>query len=156
MSSSTRPGNSPGRMVAIAVLAIIALWAGTFAVSVILQRFTILYMTRAGETVQFDFRRRIDGFRLALPKRPQNGFQDGGRCVAFDDAGGAFTARAGYLYLSFPCMLAPVRPGAPQRFHGRCRKHGAWDTLEPAFEGAGAAVDDKSFHRTFTYDNLLR
>jgi ATP-binding cassette subfamily B protein len=41
------------------ITGIIALWAGTFTASVILQRLTILYMTRAGETVQFDFRRKI-------------------------------------------------------------------------------------------------
>ncbi|MGH7178138.1 MAG: ABC transporter ATP-binding protein, partial [Tepidisphaeraceae bacterium] len=40
-------------------LLIIGIWAGVFIVSVILQRFTILFMTRAGESVQFDLRRRL-------------------------------------------------------------------------------------------------
>lgn len=41
------------------VLATIALWTCVFIVSVILQRWTILIITRAGESVQFDFRRRL-------------------------------------------------------------------------------------------------
>jgi ATP-binding cassette subfamily B protein len=41
------------------ILDIIALWTLTFIASVILQRFCILFMTRAGETVQFEFRRKI-------------------------------------------------------------------------------------------------
>jgi ATP-binding cassette, subfamily B, bacterial len=41
------------------ILQIIAIWTLTFIASVILQRFCILYMTRAGETVQFEFRRKI-------------------------------------------------------------------------------------------------
>jgi ATP-binding cassette, subfamily B, bacterial len=41
------------------VLAILGLWTATFIGSVILQRLTILAMTRAGESVQFDYRRKI-------------------------------------------------------------------------------------------------
>ncbi len=41
------------------IVHIIAAWTAVFIGSVILQRFTILLMTRAGESVQFEFRRRI-------------------------------------------------------------------------------------------------
>ena len=41
------------------VLLVMAVWAGVFAASVVLQRLTILWMTRAGEAVQFTFRRRL-------------------------------------------------------------------------------------------------
>jgi ATP-binding cassette subfamily B protein len=41
------------------VVGTVAFWAAVFAVSVLLQRWTILIMTRAGESVQFDFRRRL-------------------------------------------------------------------------------------------------
>jgi ATP-binding cassette subfamily B protein len=41
------------------VLLVMAVWAAVFATSVILQRLTILWMTRAGEAVQFTFRRRL-------------------------------------------------------------------------------------------------
>jgi ATP-binding cassette subfamily B protein len=41
------------------IVHIIAVWTMVFIVSVILQRFTILLMTRAGESVQFEFRRKI-------------------------------------------------------------------------------------------------
>lgn len=38
---------------------LVALWGGVLAVAVILQRATIIIMTRAGETVQFDLRRAL-------------------------------------------------------------------------------------------------
>jgi ATP-binding cassette subfamily B protein len=38
---------------------VVLAWAGTFSIALILQRFNILVMTRAGETVQFDLRRRM-------------------------------------------------------------------------------------------------
>jgi ATP-binding cassette, subfamily B, bacterial len=38
---------------------ILALWTVTFIASVILQRLTIIFMTRAGESVQFDYRRKL-------------------------------------------------------------------------------------------------
>jgi ATP-binding cassette, subfamily B, bacterial len=38
---------------------IIGIWTSTFIVSVILQRFSLLILTRAGESVQFNYRRRI-------------------------------------------------------------------------------------------------
>lgn len=41
------------------VLEIIGLWALVFALSVLMQRWTILVMTRAGESVQFDFRQKL-------------------------------------------------------------------------------------------------
>ena len=41
------------------VVYIILLWTLTFIGSVILQRFTILWMTRAGENVQFTYRRKL-------------------------------------------------------------------------------------------------
>src|SRR5450432_2941405 len=41
------------------VLITITFWACAFTSSVILQRWTILIITRAGESVQFDFRRRL-------------------------------------------------------------------------------------------------
>jgi len=41
------------------IVHIIAAWTAVFIGSVIFQRFTILLMTRAGESVQFEFRRRI-------------------------------------------------------------------------------------------------
>ena len=41
------------------ILLVMLVWAGVFAASVILQRLTILWMTRAGEAVQFTFRRRL-------------------------------------------------------------------------------------------------
>lgn len=41
------------------VIAVIALWGSILAVAMVLQRITILIMTNAGETVQFDLRRRI-------------------------------------------------------------------------------------------------
>ena len=41
------------------VFIIVGLWSLVFITSVILQRLTILIMTRAGENVQFDFRRRL-------------------------------------------------------------------------------------------------
>jgi ATP-binding cassette subfamily B protein len=41
------------------VITTILIWAGVFLVSVLLQRWTILIITRAGESVQFDFRRRL-------------------------------------------------------------------------------------------------
>jgi ATP-binding cassette subfamily B protein len=41
------------------IVHIIEAWTAVFIGSVILQRFTILLMTRAGESVQFEFRRRI-------------------------------------------------------------------------------------------------
>jgi ATP-binding cassette subfamily B protein len=60
---STYTDTPAGRMSqgqAVAFLAVICLfWAGVVTVSVLLQRWTILVMTRAGETVQFDFRRKM-------------------------------------------------------------------------------------------------
>jgi len=41
------------------IVRIIVLWTLVFIASVIFQRFTILLMTRAGESVQFEFRRKI-------------------------------------------------------------------------------------------------
>jgi ATP-binding cassette, subfamily B, bacterial len=41
------------------IVGVIGLWTLTFMGSVILQRLTILAMTRAGENVQFDYRRKI-------------------------------------------------------------------------------------------------
>ena len=41
------------------ILLVMLVWAAVFAGSVILQRLTILWMTRAGEAVQFTFRRRL-------------------------------------------------------------------------------------------------
>jgi ATP-binding cassette, subfamily B, bacterial len=41
------------------LLLIVAMWGVTVAASVILQRWTILIMTRAGENVQFSFRRKV-------------------------------------------------------------------------------------------------
>ena len=41
------------------IVHVIAAWTAVFAGSVVLQRFTILLMTRAGESVQFEFRRKI-------------------------------------------------------------------------------------------------
>jgi ATP-binding cassette subfamily B protein len=41
------------------ILTTIGVWALVFAGSVLLQRWTILIMTRAGESVQFDFRRKL-------------------------------------------------------------------------------------------------
>src|SRR5580658_6568373 len=55
-------GQHPGISTAAAswhIVRIIATWTLVFIASVVLQRFTILLMTRAGESVQFEFRRRI-------------------------------------------------------------------------------------------------
>lgn len=41
------------------IVRIVGIWTIAFTGSVILQRFTILLMTRAGESVQFEFRRKI-------------------------------------------------------------------------------------------------
>lgn len=41
------------------LVGIIALWAASIVISLFLQRLTIIFMTRAGETVQFDYRRRM-------------------------------------------------------------------------------------------------
>ena len=41
------------------IVAVMGLWTSVFAASVVLQRLTILLMTRAGEAVQFNFRRRL-------------------------------------------------------------------------------------------------
>jgi ATP-binding cassette subfamily B protein len=41
------------------VALVVGMWALAFVGSVLLQRWTILIMTRAGESVQFDFRRRL-------------------------------------------------------------------------------------------------
>jgi ATP-binding cassette subfamily B protein len=41
------------------IIAVVALWTSVFAASVVLQRLTILLMTRGGEAVQFTFRRRL-------------------------------------------------------------------------------------------------
>jgi ABC-type multidrug transport system fused ATPase/permease subunit len=41
------------------IVHLIGIWALVFVGSVVLQRFTIIIMTRAGESVQFDFRRKI-------------------------------------------------------------------------------------------------
>ena len=41
------------------LLLVVLLWSAVFAGSVVLQRLTILLMTRAGEAVQFDIRRRL-------------------------------------------------------------------------------------------------
>jgi ATP-binding cassette, subfamily B, bacterial len=41
------------------IFMIIGIWSLVFITSVILQRLTIIIMTRAGETVQFDFRQRL-------------------------------------------------------------------------------------------------
>jgi ABC-type multidrug transport system fused ATPase/permease subunit len=54
------PGVSPGAA-SWHIVRIIAIWTLAFSGSVVLQRFTILLMTRAGESVQFEFRRRIFG-----------------------------------------------------------------------------------------------
>lgn len=47
------------RDASIKLMLIIGLWALVLAVSIVLQRYTILIMTRAGEAVQFTFRRRV-------------------------------------------------------------------------------------------------
>jgi len=41
------------------IIDILSLWTATFIVSVILQRATIIFMTRAGESVQFAYRREL-------------------------------------------------------------------------------------------------
>ena len=48
------------------LLGIIGFWAAVFAGSVILQRLCIIYMTRAGESVQFDLRRMMFGHLQTL------------------------------------------------------------------------------------------
>lgn len=55
-------GKMPGvsmRAASWHIVHIVGIWTAVFAVSVVLQRFTIIIMTRAGESVQFDFRRKI-------------------------------------------------------------------------------------------------
>jgi ATP-binding cassette subfamily B protein len=55
-------GKLPGVSQSIAcwhILHIMGSWTLVFVCSVILQRFTIIFMTRAGESVQFEFRRKI-------------------------------------------------------------------------------------------------
>jgi len=55
-------GKLPGASITAAtwhILYIIGIWTLTFIGSVVFQRFTIILMTRAGESVQFDFRRKI-------------------------------------------------------------------------------------------------
>ncbi len=49
---------TPGRAI-LHVSLIIGVWAVAVAVSLVLQRATILLMTKAGESVQFDFRKRM-------------------------------------------------------------------------------------------------
>jgi ATP-binding cassette subfamily B protein len=41
------------------LVAIIGLWAIATLISIVLQRYVIIYMTRAGESVQFDYRRKV-------------------------------------------------------------------------------------------------
>src|SRR5215213_9462320 len=41
------------------IVAVIGLWTSVFATSVVMQRLTILLMTRGGEAVQFTFRRKL-------------------------------------------------------------------------------------------------
>jgi ATP-binding cassette subfamily B protein len=55
-------GKYPGISVSSAswhIAEIIGIWTGTFIASVVLQRFMLLILTRAGESVQFNYRRRI-------------------------------------------------------------------------------------------------
>jgi ABC-type multidrug transport system fused ATPase/permease subunit len=48
------------------LVGIIAFWALVFVGSVVLQRLCIIYMTRAGESVQFDLRRKMFGHLQTL------------------------------------------------------------------------------------------
>ncbi|MFT3785354.1 MAG: ABC transporter ATP-binding protein [Tepidisphaeraceae bacterium] len=52
---ATTPASHGVKVLAIVVLA----WSIVTAISIVLQRYTILFMTRAGESVQFDYRRRV-------------------------------------------------------------------------------------------------
>jgi ABC-type multidrug transport system fused ATPase/permease subunit len=57
-ASATQPAADSGR--AIWTLGVIVLvWAATALVSIILQRWTIIIMTRTGEAVQFNYRKRL-------------------------------------------------------------------------------------------------
>ena len=56
---STADAEVSGGAVVRTLLLIIGLWLGATVLSVIFQRWTILLMTRAGEQVQFDYRRKI-------------------------------------------------------------------------------------------------
>jgi ATP-binding cassette subfamily B protein len=53
------PRNLPQRPAILHILMLIAIWAAVLTVAVILQRFTILAMTGAGERVQFGLRRAL-------------------------------------------------------------------------------------------------
>lgn len=54
-----RLGGTSERAACWHVVGIVALWGGTLAVAVVLQRYVILLMTSAGERVQFALRRRL-------------------------------------------------------------------------------------------------
>jgi ATP-binding cassette subfamily B protein len=53
------PRSAPQRTAVLHILLLISLWAAVLTVAVILQRFTILAMTGAGERVQFGLRRAL-------------------------------------------------------------------------------------------------
>jgi ATP-binding cassette subfamily B protein len=57
--ASTPPGPADARTASWHVAGIVAVWALALAASMILQRYTILVMTWAGEQVQFDIRRKL-------------------------------------------------------------------------------------------------
>ena len=53
------PRNQPQRTAILHILMLVGLWAAVLTIAVILQRFTILAMTGAGERVQFGLRRAL-------------------------------------------------------------------------------------------------
>lgn len=59
ISGNVAPASLGERSAILHLLLIIGMWAGVIAVSVVLQRLTILVTSRAGENVQFDFRRKL-------------------------------------------------------------------------------------------------
>lgn len=56
--SGVTPASSTAAKLGVLGL-VVGLWAVATAISIILQRYVILYMTRAGEAVQFDYRRKV-------------------------------------------------------------------------------------------------
>ncbi len=59
VTGNAAPATLAPRTAVLYLLLIVGTWGVTVAISVILQRYTILIMTRAGENVQFSFRRKV-------------------------------------------------------------------------------------------------
>ena len=93
-----------------------------------------------------DLRRGADGFRFALPEPFEHRFQESGGRVGGDGSFDRSAVGSSDLDVGGSRIAAPVGTRAPARRRSLRRALALRDILKPAFETAGAAIEDQDLH----------